>query len=94
MSATGEDGDPMNFIDTVEDINGETPENAAMRRQLSAKMMGVLMALPKQERNAFYFRVECGYDWITVAKLLGCSIPTAREYVKRSLEKLQGVRDE
>lgn len=90
MVGTDEDGDEVDFIDTVKDANGESPEDAAARGQFSAKITSVLMALPRRERNAFYFRVECEYEWKKVGELLGCSIPTARELVKRSLEKLRG----
>lgn len=85
-----EDGDEVEFIDTVKDADGESPEEAAMRGQLSTKVMNALMSLRRRERNAFYFRVECEYKWKKVAELLGCSIPTARELVKNSLEKLRG----
>lgn len=91
MMATDEDGDEMNFIDTIEDANCESPEAVAIRSQESKKIMSSFMALPHIERNAFYFRVECGYDWKAVAQFLGCSIPTAREYVNRSLQKLRGA---
>ena len=90
MGAKDEDGDEVEFIDIVKDPNGECPEQATMRGQLSAKITNALMALPRRERNAFYFRVECEYDWRKVADLLTCSVPTARELVKRSLEKLRG----
>ena len=90
MGAKDEDGDEVEFIDIVRDPNGECPEQAAMRGQLSAKVTSALMALPRRERNAFYFRVECDYDWSKVANLLECSVPTARELVKRSLDKLRG----
>jgi hypothetical protein len=91
MGADGENGDDVDFIDMVEDPNGESPEQAATRRQLSAKITSALMALPRHERNAFYFRVECEYDWEKVADLLQCSVPTARKLVERSLDGLRGA---
>lgn len=91
MSASDEDGNETEFIDTVEDKHGESPEAAAIRKQESVKNASALMALLPAERHAFYFRMECGYDWKTVAQLLDCSIPTARQHLNRSLEKLQGA---
>ena len=91
MAAVDDDGNKANFIDMVEDLDGELPVESIIREQESAQVMSALMALPRKERNAFYFRVECRYDWSTVADFLGCSIPTARKLVKSSLEKLLGV---
>lgn len=91
MAVTDEDGDEAEFIDTVEDALSESPEEFAIRMQESEKINSALMSLPCIERNAFYFRMECEYDWQTVAKFLGCSIPTARQHLNISLEKLQGA---
>jgi RNA polymerase sigma factor (sigma-70 family) len=91
MGAKDEDGEEAEFIDVVEDPNGESPEQAAMRGQLTTKMASALVALPRRERNAFYFRVECEYDWKKVADLLECSIPTARELVNKALKNLRGA---
>lgn len=84
IAASDEDGDEADFINTVEDDIGESPESAAIK-------MSALMSLPLIERNAFYFRVECGYDWDTVAEFLECSIPTAHQHLNRGLKKLQGA---
>lgn len=91
IAASDEDGDEVDFIDTVEADFGESPETVAIRMQESKKINSALMSLPRIERNAFYFRVECEYDWDTVAKFLGCSIPTARQHLNRGVEKLQGA---
>ena len=91
IAASDEDGDEADFIDTVEGNFSESPEMVAIRMQESEKINSALMSLPRIERNAFYFRVECEYDWETVAKLLGCSIPIARQHLNRGLEKLQGA---
>ncbi len=94
MEAEDEDGEEVKFITMVKDPNGTSPEQIAIRGQLSTKITSALMALPRRERNAFYFRVECEHDWQQVADLLECSVPTARKLVKRSLEKLQGALDD
>lgn len=91
IAASDEDGDEADFIDTVEANFSESPEMVAIRMQESEKINDALMSLPRIERNAFYFRVECEYDWEAVAKFLECSIPTARQHLNRGLEKLQGA---
>ena len=91
MQTKDEDGNATPFIDSVEDGNAETPEDALARKQLSARVVSMLMSLPTAERNAFYFRSEFQYEWRKVAELLGCSIPTARQHHAAALEKLKGV---
>ncbi len=88
MTVHDKDGNETAFIDTVMDDGIETPEEILMRTQQTAAVCGILMSLPQTERNAFYFRVICQYDWKKVAAFIGCSIPTARQHLNRSLEKL------
>ncbi|WP_041790260.1 sigma-70 family RNA polymerase sigma factor [Rhodoferax ferrireducens] len=89
MTVTDEQGeDPA--IAAEEDTGAETPEEAAIRTQTTARVRVALMALPRKERDAFYFRTECKYEWRKVAELLGCSIPTANQHHQRALTKLLG----
>lgn len=89
-----DDEDPrQHATDLVEDPNGELPEEAVMRRRKSEELTTLLISLPKAERNAFYYRIECEYEWARVAELLKCSIPTARAHLQRGWEKLQGANE-
>lgn len=90
FTAADEESDSSNYIDTIVDESND-PEINAMRSQDKSRLMSTLMRLPQKERNAFYFRVECEYDWVKVAQLLECSIPTARSLLNLSIEKLQGA---
>lgn len=92
-TVTDEDGGSTPFIDTVGDDDAETPEEILIRTRLTAAVLGKLMSLPQAERNAFYFRIECLYEWKKVAELIGCSIPTARQHLERGLKKLQGAME-
>lgn len=78
-------------VDQVEDLDSELPEEALMRKQKSAELIELLQDMPKLEQSAFYFRIECEFEWPKVASLLGCSIPTARKHLKNSYDKLQGA---
>ena len=49
-----------------------SPEEALMRKQLTARVLEILIALPSRERNAFYFRLVHKREWRDVARLLGC----------------------
>ncbi|AOJ02442.1 hypothetical protein WS70_11900 [Burkholderia mayonis] len=66
------------ILEGLEDPDGESPEEALEKKQLSAAAVKALMNLPRQERDAFYFRAELRYEWKQVAQLLRCSVPTAR----------------
>jgi len=89
----GDDDSATLTADDIADENAETPEEALMRKQQSKKVNQVLMGLPKRERDAFYFREEFKYEWVKVAELLGCSVPTARKYRDQAMDKLKGAME-
>jgi RNA polymerase sigma factor (sigma-70 family) len=91
FTSIDEEGNSSSYIDTVPDDLNDSPEINVMRLQDQSRLMSALVNLPQKERNAFYFRVECKYDWVKVAELLGCSIPKARDLLNLSIEKLQGA---
>lgn len=91
MVVKDDEGNQSSILDKIYDEDTETPEEILMHVQQSAALRGMLMSLPQMERNAFYFRIECQYNWGKVADFLECSIPTARQHLRRSIEKLQGV---
>lgn len=93
ITVENKDGEKTPVIDTLKDDEIESPEECVMRAQQTTAVRGVLMMLPQVERNAFYFREICGFEWKKVAEFLDCSIPTARKHLERSLEKLQGVME-
>ena len=91
MTVTDQEGTATPFIDTVEDTDSEGLDEELIGKQRNAKVLSTLMALPMIERNAFYFRVQFKYEWKKVAKLLGYSIPTAKNHFKSAMEKLEGA---
>lgn len=93
MTVNDEEGNETPLIETIQDDEAETPEEIVMRAQQTAAVRTVLMSLPRAERNAYYFRIVCDYEWKKVAELLRCSVPTARQHFNRSVEKLQGVME-
>ena len=70
----------------------ELPEAALIRSQTSAALNRALWALPPDEGRAIFFYVMCDLGWTLTARYLRCSIPTAREHLKRGLSKLRGGR--
>lgn len=83
----------VSIIEGLQDPNGETPEEALARKQLSAATVKALMTLPRQQRDAFYFRAELKYEWKQVAELLRCSVPTARNRYELALKTLNEVME-
>lgn len=92
-TVANEDGGSTPFIDSVENEDAETPEEILIRTRLTAAMRGKLLSLPQAERDAFFLRIECLYEWKEVAEFIGCSIPTARQHLERGLKKLQGAME-
>jgi RNA polymerase sigma factor (sigma-70 family) len=93
MTVNDEEGNQSPLIDMVIDEDSETPEEILMRAQQTEVVQRMLMSLQQAERNVFYFRIVYQYDWKKIADLMGCSIPTARKYLEKSFEKLQGVME-
>ena len=91
MDVIDSEGNVTPLIETIEDHRGESPEQALMRVQMNAAVLSALMALPKAQRNAFYFRAEFDYEWKKVAELIGCSVTTAQKHYELAMEKLKGA---
>lgn len=91
MRGRDEDGRTRQYAELIQDEAADTPEIAAIRAQTSAEVNQALLALDPLERRAVHFRVQCELDWNQTAKAMGCSIPTAKKYLERGLEKLRGV---
>lgn len=85
-----EDGEPARWENLIAADLGDGPEAVVARQRQHESVMKRLMELPPQERQAVYYRLEFQYDWPTVAKFIGCSIPTARSYYKSGYQKLIG----
>ncbi|MGO4222798.1 sigma factor-like helix-turn-helix DNA-binding protein [Lysobacter sp. TAF61] len=90
MDLEGDEGDAIRLVDTLVDREGETPEDYALRVERHERVLSALIKLPRIEQKAFYLREECEFDWTKVAKLLGCSVPTARKHCNNSVEKMKG----
>jgi len=84
----GEEARPRS--ESVVDESEETQLETAIRKQLSVTLNQALVGLPKSERRAVYLRIVQECDWATVARMLRCSVPTARQHMNRGLEKLRG----
>ena len=77
--------------DQIVDEEQDTPEEALAREQLASGLVAALLTCPPKVRQAVYLREKCEYQWAEVAKLIGCSAPTARSYYKQGLKALAGA---
>lgn len=91
MDITDDNGNVTPYAETLEADQDDGPEAEMIRKQKSTSVNKALMELDPKDRRAVYFRVECEYDWKQTAKLLGCSVPTARKYYNQGMAKLRGA---
>jgi RNA polymerase sigma factor (sigma-70 family) len=80
------------WIDGIEDESTPSPEEAATNAQVSAALETALLELAPLERKTIILHVLKDHNWATTAASLGCSVTTAKEHMKRGLEKLRGVQ--
>jgi RNA polymerase sigma factor (sigma-70 family) len=90
--ARDDEGSRRPAAELIEDEVTETPEAAVIRSQVSAALDQTLAMLEPLERRAIFFHVLLDCDWAVTAKHLGCSITTAKNHLKRGLQKLRGVQ--
>jgi hypothetical protein len=88
------DGEAVSFENALPADEDDQPENEAERNKLKAKLEAAYLRLPKPERSAVYFRLECEFDWKKTADLMECSKPTARKYYAQGVARLKGELDD
>ena len=72
-------------------MNGraENPELKAEAALLKEKVNRILENLSKKERAAFILRYDRGLDLKEIAEVLGLSLGTVKNYLFRSVRKIQ-----
>lgn len=94
LTALDEDGNSTGPENLLEGDKEDVPEAVAKRRELSERLQQMMMCWEPAVRRAVYFRLECGYEWDMVAKLMGVTKPTARKYYNIGIEYLNGAINE
>ena len=89
FSAEDEDGEHLSLVGQVADENAKSPEQLAELRELIDKSQGGVLALPKKQRDAIYYYIECEYTQDMTAKLMSCTVKSVRTYLKLGLETLK-----
>jgi hypothetical protein len=93
IGAVDDDGAETPYENTIEGDEEDEPSAVLARKLQSERVNKAYMELDTTMRRAVYFRLECKYDWAKVAGLLGCSVPTARNYYHRGVARLQGAME-
>lgn len=92
-SAEDENGESLSMVEQVADENAKTPEQQAELKELVDKSQGGVLALPKKQRDAIYYHIECEYTQAVTAKHMGCTEKSVRTYLRLGLETLKkGIR--
>jgi len=84
------DAEGTSYVHSVADDDEDGPLETAIRDHQNARIQAAYLALPREERNAVYYRLEQEQPWQQVAEFLQCSIPTARARYRAGVEKLKG----
>jgi RNA polymerase sigma-70 factor (ECF subfamily) len=63
------------------------PEQAALRREAFRRLHAAMAFLSVQEEQCLQLRVE-GFRYREIADILGVSVPSVAEYVRRAIQKL------
>ncbi len=82
----GYGGDWFELEDTIPDASPD-PEEQAFRSEQSAYFKSALISLPLQQRACILLRAE-GFRYREIAKMLGVTVPTVGESLRRGLSRL------
>lgn len=67
---------------------GADPEKALLERERSAALQEAISALSPQQRVCLHLRAE-GFRYREIAKILGVTVPTVAEFIRRAISKLK-----
>lgn len=87
--AEDEDGESLSLVGQLADENAKTPEQLAELQELIDKSQGDVLTLPKKQRDAIYYHLECEYTQDVTAKLMNCTEKSVRTYLKLGLQTLK-----
>jgi hypothetical protein len=89
-----EEGAEVPFEQTVAGSAADQPENEAYRKEMKERLARAFATMTKLEKLAVYLRLEHKYKWEKTARLMKCSVPTARKYYDQGIARLNGEMDD
>jgi RNA polymerase sigma-70 factor, ECF subfamily len=85
-ASPAEEGQPAR---QVEDTKTTLPAEAALRRELEAKVEQAILALPEKQRTALLLCREEELSYEDIADVLGCTLSATKSLIHRARETLK-----
>ncbi len=73
--------------------SANTPEEAAIARQCTARIRAALATLSPQQRRCLYLRAQ-GFRYQEIADILGISDSSVGEFLRRAIDRIRKARNE
>ena len=70
---------------------GADPEKALLERERAVALQEAISALSSQQRVCLHLRAE-GFRYREIAKILGVTVPTVAEFIRRAISKLKRAK--
>jgi len=83
-----EDGDAIDLLDQLPDLRGDSPEQAATRRQMAAVIDRAIDTLRPEYRAVVVLRHHEDFDYEEIAEVMGLPLGTVKTYLHRARKEL------
>ena len=83
-----EDGDTIDPLDQLPDLRGDSPEQAATRRQMAAVIDRAIDTLRPEYRAVVVLRHHEDLDYEEIAEVMGLPLGTVKTYLHRARREL------
>jgi RNA polymerase sigma-70 factor, ECF subfamily len=77
------------IVDALPGVAGDQPDVRAENRQLGARLMAAVAALPAAQREAFLLQQEGGLTLAEIAELTGAGVETVKSRLRYASDKLR-----
>ena len=75
-------------VELNEELHAEDSQEQDLLR---VRVRDALATMPLEQKEVFLLREEAGFDYQTIAELVGCGVPTAKSRMRYALERLRRV---
>lgn len=81
--------DAAAWMDTLADP-GSDPEKAVLQRERAVALQHAIGSLSAQQQICLHLRAE-GFRYREIARMIGVSVPTVSEFIRRAIARLRNV---
>lgn len=78
-------------IDQVPIASGDNPHEEVVRHQEQQKFWSLVAGLPARQKEALVLRVREGYPFEEVARVMGCTVSSAKASYHHAVGKLKSA---